>query len=171
MPDKCVLHMWVNLPGLSNPAFAVYDGGAEVAVLSTRLYEQLQPMPELRAPRHTLRGLYGPCRQPKGECVLRISVPELKLVAEYVVVVDDIEEDLILDAGFMHHTGLVLDYKSKELKRGERTAKTVGNLRRADARVRRLSLQRDCIIPARCRQIVPAQVPRDGLQPSSGALL
>ena len=84
------------------------------------------------------------------------------MTVDYVVVVDDVEEDLILDAGFMHHAGLILDYKNKELCRGTRRAKTVGCLRRADARVRRLTVKRDWIIPPQCRHLVPAKVSHDG---------
>ena len=154
--------MWVNLPGQSSPSFAVFDGGAEVAVLSTRVFEQLSPTPDLQPTRHSLKGLYGPSRQPRGECILKIYIPELKLTAEYVVVVDDIDEDLILDAGFMHHTNMSLDYKTKTLHRGSKVAKTVGSLRRADAKVYRLSVQEDWVVPPRCRQLVPARINRDG---------
>ena len=150
--------MWVQVRGLENSTLAVYDGGADVAVMSYRLYQQLEPRPELRESSDTIQGIFGPRHNPKGECTVQITIPELSVVVEYDVVVDDVEEDLLIDASMMHHAGIQLKYDSKELVRKGKIAKAVCRLNRQDNKARRLTLQRDWIIPPGTRQLVAGQV-------------
>ena len=74
-PPGCVLKLWVKLSGYS-PILAVCDSGAEVALLSLRMYEQLRPQPELR-PTNEIKGPYGPNHSPLGECIVKLEIPEL----------------------------------------------------------------------------------------------
>ena len=104
---------------------AVCDGGAELSIMSYRLYQQLEPRPELRATTERVRGLYGPQHDPLGECTIEIEIPELQLTVMYDVIVDDIEEELLIDATLMHYANMQLDYKTKELRRKNRVVKGV----------------------------------------------
>ena len=52
---KCVLQLWVKLSGYSSPILAVCDSGAEVALMSQRVYEQLIPELELRPTNEKIR--------------------------------------------------------------------------------------------------------------------
>ena len=100
-----MLQIQVKIQGTSQRILAVCDGGAELAVMSRKLYSQLDPKPELRPTEESVRGLYGPEHTPLGECTVQIEIPELSVQVHYDVVVDDIEEDLLIDAAFMHYTG------------------------------------------------------------------
>ena len=164
------MHLWVRLEGLQTPLLAIYDGGAEVPVISEQIYLQMSPPPKLRPSPTTIKGLYGPSHNPLGICTLKIEIPDLEVVVEYDVVVDRMDEVLLLDAGFMHHTGIVLDYGKKELRRGEHVVKPVEGESRGNNRVRRLAVQQTWTVPARSRQLVPGKVQGD-VEPGSGRWL
>lgn len=58
------------LAGLSRQVLAVCNGGAEVPILSYKVYQEMDPQPVLRRTTEVIRGLYGPHHQPVGECTL-----------------------------------------------------------------------------------------------------
>ena len=149
-----MLQIQVKIQGTSQRILAVCDGGAELAVMSRKLYSQLDPKPELRPTEESVRGLYGPEHTPLGECTVQIEIPELSVQVHYDVVVDDIEEDLLIDAAFMHYTGIQINYVTKELTRKERTVKGIARVNKINYRVRRVTLQKDWVVQPQSRQLV-----------------
>ena len=144
--------------GSTTKVLAVCDGGAEVALISKNLYDKLEPQPKLRPTAEQVKGLYGPNHSPLGECTILIEIPELAVAIEYDVVVDEIEEDLLIDAAMMHHAGIQLKYDEQELCRKNKTVKGVARLRRGAYKARRVCLQKDWVVPSRSRQLVPGRV-------------
>ena len=67
-----MLQMWVSVAGLPRPILTVCDGGAEVAMISQRVFQQLDPQPELIPTTEKVKGLYGPDHTPLGECTLQV---------------------------------------------------------------------------------------------------
>ena len=132
------------------------DGGAEIAMMSLKTYEQLSPKPELRTTIETVRGLYGPEHKPMGECTVQIKIPELSVVMSYDVIVDDIDEDFLMDATLMHYAGVQLNYDRQELTRKNKVAKGVARISSA-RKARRLVLERDWIVQPESRQLVPGK--------------
>ena len=59
-PDGCVLQMWMIVSGLPNSILAVCEGGAEVAMISQRLFQQLDSQQELRPTKENVKGLVWP---------------------------------------------------------------------------------------------------------------
>ena len=115
----------VKLGGMETSVLAVCDGGAEVAVLSRTVFEQIEPRPELRPTQEKVRGLFGPERTPLGECTVYIEVPGLAIMVEYDVVVDEIEETILLDAAFLHYAQIQMRYDTLELSRNGKIVKGV----------------------------------------------
>ena len=155
-PESCVLQLWVNLTAYHSRILAVFDGGAELPVLSNRIYQQMQPQPELRPTTERLRGLYGPAHTPLGQCTLQIEIPELAVRVTYEVVVDNIAEDFLVDASLMNYMGINVRYTDKLLERKGRTTRGVARLR-GEGRVRRLQLAQDWLVEPRSRQLVPGR--------------
>ena len=157
-PIGCVLQLSVQIEGFSSKVLALFDGGAEVPMMSTRLYEQLDPKPELRTATENIKGIYGPLRNPVGECTIKVSIPDLAVVVEYDVVVDNIDEDLLVDATMMHYAGVQLRYDTQELVRKDKVVKGIARVSRSEFCARRLVLKSDWLIQPRSRQLVPGQV-------------
>ena len=152
-----MIQLWVQIEGQSSKVLAVCDGGAEVAMMSYRLYSQLEPRPELRPATENVRGIYGPQHDPIGECTVQIKIPELSVVITYDVIVDDIQEDLLIDATMMHYAGVQLKYDTQELVRKGKVVKGIARVSRNEYKARRLVLQRDWVVQPRSRQLVPGQ--------------
>ena len=123
---------------ITTQILAVCDGGAEIAMISKNLYDLLDPKPVLRPTEEKVKGLYGPNHNPLGECTVQIKIPELALAMEYDVVVDNIEEDLLIDAAMLHYAGVQLKYDTQELSRKDRTVKGVARVTRGSYRARRV---------------------------------
>ena len=157
-PAGCVLQLWVNVEGSASKVLAVCDGGAEIALISRSLYEKLDPPPKLRPTEEKVKGLYGPNHSPLGECTIQVEIPELAVAIQYDVVVDDIDEDLLIDAAMLHYAGVQLKYDTQELSRKDRTVKGVARVRRGSFKARRVLLQKDWVVPPRSRQLVPGRV-------------
>lgn len=150
------MQLWVNLAALPSRALAVFDGGAELPILSHRLYQQMSPQPELRPTTENLRGLYGPAHQPLGQCTVKLAIPELAVRVTYDVIVDNISEDLLIDASLMSYMGISIRYPEKLMERKGRTTRGIARLR-GEGRVRRLQLAKDWIVEPRSRQLVPGR--------------
>ena len=103
-PSGCVLQLWVKVTGYLSPILAVWDGGAEIAFMSKRVFDQLGPQPELHPTNEKVKGLYGPNHSPVGECTVKLAVPELSVAITYDVKVDNIDEDFLIDALMLHYT-------------------------------------------------------------------
>lgn len=157
-PSGCVLQTWVRVAGSSTPVLAVCDGGAEIAMMSRNLYELLEPKPELRPTEEKVKGLYGPNHNPLGECTIQIDIPELLLTLQYDVVVDEIQEDLLIDAAMLHYAGIQLKYDTQELVRKNKTVKGVARVTRGSFKARRVFLQKNWVIQPKSRQLVPGRV-------------
>jgi hypothetical protein len=149
----------VEVSGAPAKVLAIHDGGAEVAIMSFSLFENLQPRPVLRPASDMIRGLYGPHHNPRGECTVQITIAELGIVVEYDFVVDDVEEDLLIDAAFMHHAGVQLNYETKELMRKGCVAKAVARVSRRGNKARRVTLAEDWLVQPHARQLLPGKVP------------
>ena len=133
---------------------AIFDGGAELPVLSYRVYQQMDPQPELRPTSETLRGLYGPAHQPLGECTVTLEMPELGVRVTYNVIVDDISEDILIDAYLMGYLDISLKYADRELTRKGKTVKGIARVK-GEGCVWRLMLAQDCLVEPQSRQLVP----------------
>ena len=151
------MQLWINLRGSPSKILAVFDGGAELPVLSNRVYQQMRPQPELRPTTENLRGLYGPAHQPLGQCTVKLEIPELAVRVEYDVIVDNISEDLLVDANLMSYMGITIKYQDKQMERKGKTTRGIARLR-SEGRVRRLQLAKDCVVEPRTRQLVPGKV-------------
>ena len=136
------MQVWMEMQGLPSKILAVCDGGAEVAMLSHKLYRQMKPRPELRATTERVRGLYGPEHDPKGECTVQIKIPELSVAISYDVIVDDIDEDFLMDATLLHYAGVQLDYSKQVLTRKNKVVKGIARVSRSAYKARRLVLQK-----------------------------
>ena len=156
-PSGCVLQLWVQVQGSPSKVLAVCDGGAEIALISRNLYERLEPRPRLRPTEEKVKGLYGPNHSPLGECTIQVEIAELAVTVQYDVVVDEIEEDLLIDAAMLHYAGVQLDYEHQELCRKNKSVKGVARIRRGCCRARRVLLQKDWVIQPRSRQLVPGR--------------
>ena len=84
-------------------------------MISQRIFQQLNPQPELIPTKQKVKGLYGPDHTPLRECTLQVKIPELSVVADYDFIVDDIEEDLLVDASLLHYMEVQLRYDRQEL--------------------------------------------------------
>ena len=157
-PEGCVLQMWVSVAGLPRPISTVCDGGAEVAMISQRVFQQLDPQPELRLTTEKVKGLYGPDHTPLGESTLQVQIPELSVAAAYDFIVDDIEEDLLVDASLLHYTEVQLTYDRQELVGKGKVVKAVARLRARAFKARRVILKKDWVVQPRSRQLVPGRV-------------
>ena len=153
-----MLQIQVKVTGLTHKILAVCDGGAEVAIMSTRLYSQLQPQPELRPAEESVKGLYGAEHKPRGICTVEIEIPELSVIINYDVVIDDIEEDLLIDATMMQYAEMQLKYDTQELQRKGKVAKCIARLRKEKTKARRVMLQKDWVIQPMSRQLVAGKV-------------
>ena len=114
-PAGCDLQHWVTVAGYQTPILAVCDGGAEVALMSQRLYQQLDPRPELCPTTEKIKGLYGPNHSLMRECSIKVEIPELFVVVNYDFIVDDTEEDLLIDASLLHYAQTQPRYDTQEL--------------------------------------------------------
>ena len=152
-PVNQVMQIWVKLTGCQQKVLAVCDGGADVAIMSLKLYSQLDPKPELRATDETVRGLYGPDRNPLGECTVQVLIPELAVQVGYNFIVD-----LLLDAGLMSYAGVQCDYDKQQLSRKDKRTKSVSRVCRSAFKVRRVELQKDWVIQPQSRQLVPGKL-------------
>ena len=171
-PTGRVLQLWVTVKGHPSKVLALHDGGAEVAMMGYHLYQQMSPRPELRPTSETVKGIYGPQHNPRGECTVQIEIKELAVIIEYDVVVDDIEEDLLIDAAMMSHAGIQLNYETQELLRKGLVAKGVTGGSRQAHKAKRVTLQKDWVVQPRSRQLVPGKttgVQTDSSQLDSGA--
>jgi len=155
-PEGCVMQLWVHLAAFQSRVLAVFDGGAELPVLSNRIYQQMYPQPELRPATENLRGLYGPAHQPIGQCTVRMEIPELCVRVSYDVVVDDIAEDMLVDASLMSYMGISVRYADKMLERKGKTTRGIARLK-GESRVRWLMIAKDWVIQPRSRQLVPGK--------------
>jgi len=151
-PEGCVMQLWVHLAAFQSRVLAVFDGGAELPVLSNRIYQQMYPQPELRPVTENLRGLYGPAHQPIGQCTVRMEIPELCVRVSYDVIVDDIAEDMLVDASLMSYMGISVRYADKILERKGKMTRGIARLR-GESRARWLMIAKDWVIqPRSCQQ-------------------
>ena len=88
------------------PRLAVFDGGAEFALISQQLYHQLSPKSELR-PTTESKAFTDPN---VVLCARRVEIPELSVVVNYHFIVDNIEEDILTDASMLHYAQIQLRY-------------------------------------------------------------
>ena len=85
--------------------------------MSQRFYQQLIPKPELHPTTEKIKGLYGPNHSPLGYCLIKVEIPELFVVINYDFIVDDIEENLLIDASMLHYAQIQLRYDTQEMSK------------------------------------------------------
>ena len=68
------------------------------------------------------------------------------MAAAYDFIVDDIEEDLLMDASLLHYMEVQLRYDRQELVRKDKVVKAVARLRTRASKARRVVLKKDWII-------------------------
>ena len=133
----------------------MFDGGAEVTVLSRRVYDLMDPQPELRRTGdNRLSSAFGDEHPTLGEVTLHIQIPELAVTMDYDVLIADIDEDLLVDASLMHYADIDLHYGSHQMVRKGKVLRGVARAR-GDRKVRRLMLQKEWVIPPQSRTLVP----------------
>ena len=65
-------------------------------------------------------------------CTVQIQMPVLSVVITYNVTMNDIEEDLLLDAAVMHYQGLQLKYNTQELICKEKVVQGVARVSQSE---------------------------------------
>lgn len=146
----------VDLPG--EKVDGTFDSGAEATVLSRRVYLRMpeEVRPKLRPTTIELSDYHGGKKRAVGEIMLRITIPALNMIVDYPAVVDDCDDDLLICSGFMSHAKIIADFDKGTLTRGTVVAHAKTRLGRI-TRVGRVALQKDWIIPAKSRQLVPGR--------------
>ena len=168
-PESHILAAPVTIEGLGHPIKGIFDGGAETCIMSFAVYMAIDPRvrPTLRASEQQVRGVFGVEHTPLGEITLKMGIPSLHLVAEYDVIVDNIEDDLILDNSFMVHAQIDNLYAQGKLVRGPHSTKAIPCVSRVK-QCRRISLQQSVIVAPHSRQILPGKINfKGGLVPDS----
>ena len=121
--------------------------------------------PVLRPSEQQVRGVFGVEHTPVGEITLRLGIPSLHLVADYDVIVDNIEDELILDNSFMVYAQIDNFYAQGKLVRGPHSTRAIPCVSRVK-QCRRISLQHSVVVAPHSRQILPGKVNfKGGLQP------
>ena len=145
---------------------ALFDGGAETALISAQLYFSIDPQirPPLRSTGETVSGLFPTdgsgevtCIHPMGEVTLQIGIPDLNLCVEYDFIVVPMSDHLILDSSFMSYAEIENHYNSKTLKRKSKIVKCHSRVSRVKT-CRRILLKNLEIIPPASRTIVWCRV-------------
>ena len=77
-----------------------------------------------------------------------MEIPELAVRVSYDVIVDDIAEDMLVDASLMNYMGISVRYADKVLERKGKTTRGIARLR-GEGRVRRLMLAKDWVVQPR----------------------
>ena len=77
------------------------------------------------------------------------------MAAAYAFIVDDIEEDLLVDASLLHYMEVQLRYDRQELVCKGKVVKAVARLRMRASKARRVILKKDWVIQQRSSQLVP----------------
>lgn len=159
MPTAHILQLGVEIEGLDRAVTGLFDGGAEESILSYRTYMSIpsSTRPTLRAAHTKVKGVFSDEHEPVGRITLRFCIPKLKVITDYDVLVDHIEEDIILDNTFMVFSQIDNLYSSKQLRRKGRTVTAISSVTRGTT-CRRISLTGSCIVSPRSRQIVPGKV-------------
>ena len=94
-----------------------------------------------------------------------MGIPSLHLVADYDVIVDNIEDELILDNSFMVYAQIGNFYAQGKLVRGPHSTRAIPCVSRVK-QCRRISLQQSVVVALHSRQILPGKVNfKGGLQP------
>ena len=94
--------------------------------MSQRLYQRLDPKPEVRP---TTEKIKGPNHSPIWEWSIKVKIPELSVVIDYDFIVDDIKVDLLTDASMLHFAQIQLRYDTQELSRKWKVIKCVASIR------------------------------------------
>ena len=142
------MQLWVNIAAFPSRVLAVFDGGAELPVLSNRIYQQMSPEPELRPTSENLRGLYGPAHQPLGQRTVILEIPELSVRVTYDMIVDNISEDYLVDANLMNYMNINIRYADKLMEQKGKTTRGIARLC-GEGHVRHLQLAKDLIVEPR----------------------
>ena len=93
------------------------------------------------------------------------------MAAAYDFIVDDIEEDLLVDATLLHYMEVQLRYDRQELVCKDKVVKAVARLRTRVCKAKRVVLKKDWIIQTRSRQLVPGRVADDKTKTSAEWLI
>ena len=121
--------------------------------------------PALRPSEQQVRGVFGVEHTPVGEITLRLGIPSLHLVADYDVIVDNIEDELILDNSFMVYDQIDNLYAQGNLVSGSHSAQAIPCVSRVK-QCWRICLQQSVKVAPHSRQILPGKVNfKGGLQP------
>ena len=104
--------------------------------MSHGLCRQLDPRPVLHPAPEIVQGVYGRQHDPMGKCTVQIRMSELSAVKTYNVIVDNMEEDLLLDATMMHKAGKQLNYDTQELIHKDKVVKGEARISRIEYRAR-----------------------------------
>ena len=151
----------VVIPGLSQPVGAVFDGGAEVCMLSYETYLSIDAdfRPPLRPSSEQVRGVFSDSHTPIGEITLQVTIPSLKVVVEYDFLVDHTgsDEPMIIDNSFMVYAGIDNLYESSSLRRGKHTIQVTRRVSRHPT-CRRITLSMTRTIAPGSRVLVPGRV-------------
>ena len=114
-----MIQLCVKLTGCSSPVLDICDSGAEVALMSQRVYKPLSLQPELHPISDKIKGLCGPNYSPLGKCSVKVEIPELAVTIHYYVIVDNIEYFLI-HAFMLHYAKVQLKYDNKNCSEKEK---------------------------------------------------
>ena len=150
----------VKLPGLQTSVLAIFDGGAEVSIISYDLYMALDPLtrPKLLPSQQRIRGMWSDTHVPVGEIILPVTIPGLQCTIEYRFAVEmGVDVPLLLDSSFMAHAGISNHFGEHELERKGIRARSARHITRV-VTCRRITLANDWFIPPNSRTLVPGSV-------------
>ena len=77
------------------PITALFNTGASMSVISTRLFDNLKHKPKVLQCSRTLRGAGGEALVPKGECFLQIKICK-QMFRERLVIINNLNCDCII---------------------------------------------------------------------------
>ena len=158
--QKYVPNLEVTLPGLQDPVLAIFDGGAEVSIISYDLYTSLDPLirPKLLPSQNRIRGMWSESHIPVGEVILPVKIPDLHVTVEYRFAVEmEVDVPLLLDSSFMAYAGISNNFEHHELRRKGLSAKAARRVTRV-VTCRRITLAENWILPPHSRSLLPGSV-------------
>ena len=79
------------------PVTALFNTGASMSVISTRLFDSLKHKPKILLCNRTLRGAGGEALIPKGECFLEVKIGKQTFRGR-VIIINNLNHDYIIGA-------------------------------------------------------------------------
>ena len=141
---------------INSPCTFTIDTGADVTIMSHRVYTNLVNVEELQPPEmnESIRGIDGSEIPVLGKVAVTIGLGERR--STRTVWVARIEEDCILGTDFLREEGCVIDYPNCALRLGK--AEIPLRSENKGTRCLRLVLDKSVKIPGHSEMIIPVKI-------------